>query len=86
VFDFVGLKSVLDRCRHAAAQKDSVTMPGILTGQWWDRHRRMVIVLMVLASRNTAGAHPGTALSPAQPAGANPIDKTNKGTTRLRSR
>src|ERR1700733_6441333 len=40
----------------------------------------VVIILIVLASRNTLGSHPGTALSSARAAAANAIDKTNEST------
>src|SRR5208283_1869389 len=38
----------------------------------------VVIILMVLASRNTAGSHPGTALPSPRAAVANAINKTNE--------
>src|SRR5258708_39539430 len=43
----------------------------------------VVIILIVLASRNTAGSHPGTALSSARAALASAIDRTNESTARL---
>src|SRR5208337_1697626 len=43
----------------------------------------VVIILMVLASRNTDGSHPATALPSPRAALANAIDKTNKNFARL---
>src|SRR5580692_5478604 len=43
----------------------------------------VVIIWMVLASRNTAGSHPGTALSSAHAAVAIATDKTNESSARL---
>ena len=43
----------------------------------------VVIILMVLASRNRAGSHPGRAFWSARAAAANAIDKTHESTARL---
>src|SRR5580700_8526867 len=43
----------------------------------------VVIIWTVLASRNTAGSHPGTALSSAHAAVASATDKTNESSARL---
>src|SRR5208283_4384455 len=43
----------------------------------------VVIILMVLASRNTDGSHPGTVLPSARAAAANVIDRTNESIARL---
>src|SRR5260370_33702013 len=43
----------------------------------------VVIILMVLTSPNTAGSHPGTALSSAWAEVASAIDKANESTARL---